>query len=333
MHGRLVTARLHARALEGNPLGDPVEREAMAWLPPSHGSGAPLPAIYFLHGFSGSLRSWTNVSPFGLTLPERIDALVADGELPDFAAVFVDGWTGIGGSQWLNSEAVGRYRDYLVGDVVPFAEKEWGLWPEAGARAVVGKSSGGYGALVMARHHPEVFAHVGCHAGDSGFEYCYLHDFPKAAAALEGTDPATWLQGMKERARQKRMDGDDFAVLNVIAMAAAYSPSPGEPLGLELPFEPDTCALRPAVWERWLAHDPARFVGESLEAFGRLETLFLDCGRFDEFQLRWGARMVVKSLEGAGIPVTFEEFDDGHRGIDYRYDRSLALIAPRLTRG
>jgi len=333
MHGRLVTARLQARALQGNPLGDPSEREVLAWLPPSRGGGARLPAVYFLHGFSGSLRGWTQAAPFGLSVPERIDALHAAGELPDFAAVFVDGWTGVGGSQWVNSAAVGRYRDYLVKDVVPFAEREWGLLPAAGARAVVGKSSGGYGALVMARHHPEVFGHVACHAGDAGFEYCYLHDFPRAAAALESTDAAAWLEAFRERARQRRMDGDDFAVLNTIAMAAAYSPRGGEPLGLELPFEPDTCALRPEVWERWLAHDPARFVAGSLDAFGRLETLFMDCGRFDEFQLRWGARMVVKQLEAGGVPVTYEEFDDGHRGIDYRYERSLRLIAPRLRRG
>jgi len=333
MHGRLVRARLHARALQGNPLGDPAERELLAWLPPSHGDGVRLPAVYFLHGFSGSVGSWTNVSPFGLTVPERIDAQVAAGVLPEFAAIFVDGWTAIGGSQWVNSEAVGRYRDYLVEDVVPFAEREWGLLPAAGARAVVGKSSGGYGALVMARHHPEVFAHVACHAGDSGFEYCYLHDFPRAAGALENTDAAAWLAGMKERARARRLEGDDFAVLNVIAMAAAYSPRAGEPLGVELPFEPDTCALRPEVWARWLAHDPARFVPGALDSFRRLQTLFVDCGRHDEFQLRWGARMVVKSLEEAGIAVTYEEFDDGHRGIDYRYDRSLQVIAPRLGRG
>jgi S-formylglutathione hydrolase FrmB len=333
MNGRLVAARLHARALRGNPLGDPAEREVLAWLPPSHRPGVRLPAVYFLHGFSGSLRSWTNASPFGRTVPERIDDLHAAGELPDFAAVFVDGWTGIGGSQWVNSEAVGRYRDYLVEDVVPFAEREWGLLPEAGARAVVGKSSGGYGALVMARHHPDVFAHVGCHAGDAGFEYCYLHDFPRAAAALEGTDPAAWLAGMKERARERKLDGDDFPVLNVLAMAAAYSPRGGEPLGVELPFDPGTCALRPEVWARWLSHDPVRFVAGSLDSFRRLETLFLDCGRFDEFQLRWGARMVVKALEEAGVPVTYEEFDDGHRGTDYRYDHSLRLIVPRLRRG
>jgi hypothetical protein len=32
------------------------------------------------------------------------------------------------------------------------------------------------------------------------------------------------------------------------------------------------------------------------------------------------------------VAVTHEEFDDGHFGIDYRYERSLGVIAPRLAR-
>ena len=332
MHGRLATARLESAALRGNALGDPAERTVMAWLPPSHARGARLPAVYLLHGFTGSVRAVTNVSPFAPSLPERIDDLVASGAVPEFAAVFVDGWTALGGSQWLNSEATGRYQDYLVEEVVPFAEREWGLLPAAGARAVAGKSSGGYGALAAARAQPEVFAHVACHAGDMGFEYCYLPDFPAAAGALLGTDPAAWLEGMLRRGRETRLRGDDHEVVNVLAMAAAYSPEPGAPLGLALPFDPETGAIRPEVWARWLAHDPVRFVPASLEAFRRLRTVYLDCGTRDEFRLRWGARMVARSLREAGIEVTHEEFDDGHRGIDYRYGRSLGLLVPRLER-
>ena len=121
-------------------------------------------------------------------------------------------------------------------------------------------------------------------------------------------------------------------MLNVIAMAAAYSPRPGAPLGLELPFDLATARLREDVWARWLSHDPVRFVPRHLDAFRRLRSLFLDCGTRDEFNLRWGARMVVEALRQGGVEVVHEEFDDGHRGIDYRYARSLAFIGPRLER-
>lgn len=332
MHGRLETARLRSAALAGNPLGDPAERTVLAWLPPSQARGARLPAVYFLHGFSAGVHSWANFSAFTPSVPERIDALVAAGRLPELIAVFPDGRTSLGGCQWVNAEAVGRYGDYLAADVVSFAEREWGALPRREARAVAGKSSGGYGALAAVRDHPEVFAHMACHSGDAAFEYCYLPDFPRAAGALLGTDPASWLQAMVERARETRLRDADHAVLNVLAMAAHYSPRAGEPLGLELPFDPGTGALRPEVWERWLACDPVRFVPRHPEAFRRLSTAFVDCGTQDEFRLRWGARMVARALAEAGAAVTHEEFDDGHFGIDYRYERSLSVIAPRLAR-
>ncbi|MGA8891029.1 MAG: alpha/beta hydrolase-fold protein [Anaeromyxobacteraceae bacterium] len=331
MEGRIEQEFVESEALSGNPLGDPARRPVYVYLPPGFRPG--LPAVYFLHGFTGSAQSWVGFPGFGLTVPERLDRLVTAGALPPAVGVFVDGWTSLGGSQWLNSPAIGNYRDYLVRDVVSFVEGRFGTLPRAAARAVVGKSSGGYGALVMGRHHPDLFGHVASHAGDAGFEYCYLPDFPRTAGALLGTDAAAWLDGMRRRARETKMRGDDHAPLNVLAMAAAYSPRPGAPAGLELPFEPETARLRPAVWERWLAHDPVRFVPASLPAFRRLGSVFLDCGTRDEFNLRWGARMVAEALRQGGVDVVHEEFDDGHRDVNYRYDRSLSYLLPRLARG
>jgi S-formylglutathione hydrolase FrmB len=233
----------------------------------------------------------------------------------------------------VNSPAIGNYRDYLARDVVAFVEQKLGTLSRPEARAIVGKSSGGYGALVMGQHHPDVFGHVASHAGDAGFEYCYLPDFPRTAAALLGTDPASWLDAMRLRARETKMRGDDHAPLNILAMAAAYSPRQDAPAGLELPFDPETARIRPEVWERWLSHDPVRFVPASLDAFRRLRSVFLDCGTRDEFNLRWGARMVAASLREGGVDVVHEEFDDGHRDVNYRYDRSLSFILPRLGRG
>ena len=334
MHGRLEWLELDSQALRDNPLGDPTRRPLLVYLPPGHGAGGPrLPAVYFLHGFTGSARGWTHASPFQPTVPERLDELVAAGLVPPLVGVFVDGWTSLGGSQWTNSEAIGRYQDYLADDVVAFVDARFRTLAAASARAVTGKSSGGYGALALGARRPEVFGHVACHSGDAAFEYCYLPDFPRAAAALEGTDPASWLAGMMRRGRETKLRGEDHGVLNVLAMAAAYSPRAGAPLGIELPFEPATARLRPEVWSRWLEHDPVRFVPRALAAFRQLRSVYLDCGARDEFNLRWGTRMVVEALRAGGVEVLHEEFDDGHRGTDYRYVRSLSHLGPRLTMG
>lgn len=332
MKGTLETHRIESKALATNPLGDPSTRRLLIYLPVGHNqSRGALPAVYFLHGFSGSVDNWTNSSAFQLTVPERIDALIESGKVPPFVGVFIDGWTAFGGSQWINSAAVGNYRDYVVQDVVPFVEHHTRAAKTANARAIVGKSSGGYGALVMARHHPDVFAHVACHSGDSAFEYCYLHDFPKAAAGfLAAGGVEAWFKDFVTRARETKMRGDDFSVINVLGMAAAYSPKKGVALNVELPFDSETARLRADVWAKWLEHDPVRFIPKSIDAFKKLQSLFIDCGTRDEFSLRWGTRMVVEELKKAKIDHTHEEFEDGHMGINYRYDRSLSLLVPRM---
>jgi S-formylglutathione hydrolase FrmB len=332
VRGALVELELDAPALARNPLGDPARRTVLAWVPP--GGAAGLPTVTFLHGFFGSARGWTNVSAFAPTVPERIDALVAAGAVPPFVAVFPDGATALGGTQWTNAPAVGSYQDFVAEDVRAAVEARLGTLARREARAVVGKSSGGYGALCLGRDRPDVFALVGAHAPDCCFEYCYLPDLPKAAAALLGAaDAAAWLDAARRRGRETKLAAADMTPIATLAMAAHYSPCPGAPLGLELPFELPTARLREEVWARWLEHDPVLFVPRAAGSFRRLAGVFLDCGTRDEFNLRWGVRMLAEALRAAGVEIEHQEFDDGHMGTSYRYDASLRWIAPRLARG
>ena len=139
-----------------------------------------------------------------------------------------------------------------------------------------------------------------------------------------------WYHDFLRRGRESRHKPDDHVVINVLAMAASYSPKEGEPLGLDLPFELHTAELREEVWKRWLAHDPVRFVPQRLDAYRKLSSIYLDCGTRDEFNLRWGARMLSQQLKRAKIDHAHEEFEDGHMGINYRYDRSLVHLLPRM---
>ena len=124
MHGSLERPVLPSPALEGNPLGDPSRRELVVYLPPGYDAGTTrYPVAYFLHAFGSGGRSWTNAAGFAPNVPERLDALVASGAIPPVIGVFPDGWTALGGSQWVNSEATGRYRDYVAKDVLGFVDR------------------------------------------------------------------------------------------------------------------------------------------------------------------------------------------------------------------
>lgn len=331
--GSIEIFQVPARCLEGNPWGDATTRATPVYLPPGYAENTKdrYPVVYFLHGFTGSGLAWLNSSPFTHNVPERMDALIAAGTIAPCIGVFVDGWTALGGSQWINSEGIGRYREYVAKDVVKWADKTLRTVPKATARALVGKSSGGYGAWVISRHHPDVFAHIGVHSGDAGFEYCYLHELPKACGPLlKAGGVEAWFQNFRTRVAATRMQGDDHAVINMLAMSAAYSPEKGEPLNLELPVELATGRLKIDVWNRWLVHDPVRFVPKHLEAYRRLKSLFIDCGTKDEFNLRWGARIIADELKRGGVDFLHEEFEDGHMGINYRFERSLAYLVPRM---
>src|SRR4029453_2821774 len=94
-------------------------------------------------------------------------------------------------------------------------------------RGVAGKSSGGYGAMVLGMRHPDVFGALACHSGDMVFEYCYLMDVPKftsAIVAAGGVRP--WLENFEASPQKKH---DDVTILNVLAMAACFSPDPASP--------------------------------------------------------------------------------------------------------
>ncbi|HLT31425.1 MAG TPA: alpha/beta hydrolase-fold protein [Myxococcaceae bacterium] len=332
MKGTLEQRTLKSRILEGNPLGDPSERILRLYLPPGYRDAGPLPVVYFLHAYGNSGGSWFNASGFGPSVPERIDDLISEGTIPPCIAVFVDGWTSVGGSQWVNSDALGRYRDHVVREVVREVDRTLPTRAEASGRAVIGHSSGGYGALIMGRFHPEVFGHLASHSGDAYFEYCYLPSLPVAAGAFlkaGGVEP--WYQGFRERARHRKLLREDHEVVSMLAMAMAYSPRKGEPFNAELPFELETGRMRMDVWSRWLVNDPVRFVPKYVDVFRRLKTVFLDCGTRDEANLRWGTRMLAEDLRAGGAEVFHEEHEDGHTGIAYRYERSLAVLVPRMV--
>lgn len=259
-------------------------------------------------------------------LDARMDALVAKG-CGEMILVMPDCATRYGGSQYLDSSATGRYETHLVAELVPFVDRTFRTLAASEHRGVLGKSSGGYGALVQGMRHPEVFGAVACHSGDMCFEYCYRGDVPKFCARIQNAGGlAKWFAEF-EAAHQKKHE--DLVALNILGMAAAYSPNPATmPFGIDLPCDLESGVFREDVWQRWLAHDPLQLLDRHAEALRTMRLLFLDCGIRDEWHLHLGARLFAGRLAGLGIRHEIEEFDDGHMNVQYRYDVSL----PRLAR-
>jgi enterochelin esterase family protein len=325
------TPIIRSAVLRGNPLGDPAERRLAVYLPPGYAHGRERYAVvYLLSGFAARGTMFLNESAWDETIAERLDRLITSGAVQPLIVAMPDAMTRLGGSQYLNSSATGRYEDHVVEEVVPFVDATYRTHATRERRALVGKSSGGYGATVLAMRHPDVFGCAADHAGDKYFEYCYKHDFPKALAGLApyGHSAAEFLKGFPHPRPARGPFWFDTA--NILAMASCYSPNPASPTGFDLPFDERTGEVRADVWARWLAHDPVELVAAHAGALRSLRLYYLDCGRRDEHHLQYGTRVYVRRLEALGIPHVYEEFDGGHFGTSFRYDVSLRLLSAAL---
>jgi enterochelin esterase-like enzyme len=327
--GRIVVERFSSDALKDNPLGDPHERDVHVYLPPKYDEekNRRYPVIFGIAGFTGTGRALLNYDALGEDLKTRVDRLISMRKAPPMILVLVDCFTRLGGNQYINSTATGRYEDYLIEEIVPFIDSRY----RCGGRAIWGKSSGGYGSIVLGMRHPDAFSALVDHSGDALFEYCYLPDFPKALDAFrEAGGPARWLEAFWKK--PNRRQAKDHPVLNTLAMAAHYSPNPkSRTLGIDFPFDLETGEWRHEVWQRWLEWDPVRMVEKCADNLRRLKLIYMDCGTKDEYNLHWGARVLHAKLNRLRIRHFYEEFDDGHMNIAYRYDRSLPMLSKALT--
>src|SRR3569833_4568442 len=116
---------LDSQALKGNLLGDPSRRIVDVYVPHGH-DGRGLPLLVDVVGFTAGGPIHTNWKNFGENVPERLDRLIAAGEMPPVVVAFPDCFTRLGGNQYVNSDAMGRWDDFLRTEAVPFVEAPLG---------------------------------------------------------------------------------------------------------------------------------------------------------------------------------------------------------------
>jgi hypothetical protein len=297
--GSLDGLMVRSELLEGNPLGDPAVRPLYVYRPRA-GVGEPLASVYMLQGFGGRLEEWLVPSASGTTTIERLDAMFCAEESPPALIVFVDACTSWGGSQFLNSSGTGRYLDYLCDEVVPFVDARYPTLSGREYRGVSGKSSGGYGAMVLSMLRPELFGALASHAGDALFECCYQPVFPVAARLLRTQFGGSW-EAFETRAQEPGFDWKQCAALfAAYGTACAYTPDPSRPGKALIPFD-DVGRPIEEVWGCWLALDPVRMAAKHVEALGSMRKIYLDAGLQDEFFLDLARRPCRVNSRASGL--------------------------------
>jgi enterochelin esterase-like enzyme len=357
--GTVVTLEHESKVLRGNPLGDPTTRKVAVWLPPGYdeargrGRGRRYPVLFDLVGFTGSGLAHLNWKNFGENVAERAARLVHERKMAKAILVFPDCFTALGGNQYVNSSAIGRYADYLTREIVPFVDRELRTLASRDHRGCFGKSSGGYGAIVHGMKYPETWGAIADHSGDAYFDFIYRCDWPSTLNELAKYRQRKLSSAKLDVAKLERGAGDGrddgrvkrflsavwkkespssaevHALMN-LCMAATYDPDPRAPNGFRLPFNLETGELLPERWNAWLRHDPVHMVGAHTKQLRSLRGIFIDCGSRDQYQIHFGCRQLSKRLRQAGIEHTYQEFDGTHSEIDYRMNVSLPFLTRAL---
>jgi enterochelin esterase family protein len=319
---------ISSRALAGNLLGDPTERLITLYIPPGYHENPrqSYPTVFLLAAHSKTGESFQNWSPWAETMEQRLDRLMSRG-MPPAIVVMPDAFTRLGGSQYLNS-AIGQYEDYLLREVLPFVDEHY---RSNGRRGLVGHSSGGYGALVQAMRHPELFMAAGALAADMYWEYNCL---PLVAGLHQGLMKYGGLESFVEKIESLQPKNTPFwNILMGLTCALVYGSNPKSPQGFDLPIDMETGALDQAVWERWLAYDPLRMIEDRNQqgALRQLKALYISAGTFDEYQSQVGARLFSRKLQAYHIPHVFEELPITHSGSEAPWDTALKTVIEALA--
>ena len=121
------------------------------YLPPDYyTSNRRYPVVYLLHGLGDNEGSWIQ---FGEV--DRIaDAGIRSGELPPMIIVMPDA-----GVTWYVNDYQNkvRYEDMFVQELIPHIDSTFRTRTQREFRALSGLSMGGFGSLMLAMHHPDLF--------------------------------------------------------------------------------------------------------------------------------------------------------------------------------
>jgi S-formylglutathione hydrolase FrmB len=320
-------------ALRGNALGDPSERPVVVYVPPGYDpqGSRRYPVLYCLHGYTGDAAALISARPWETNVVQWIDRLIAEKRMEPAILAIVDGFTRLGGSQYVNSIHNGDYATYVIRDVIGHLDAAYRTVAREAGRAVLGKSSGGFGSLYLSMQYPGTFAAFASHSGDSYFAYAQPRGFVDAQRTLEkhDWDIAAFVEAFEKKPKRGQ---PEYVTMEMLGYTAAYTPKSAAAFDLDLPFDRRTGELLEDVFARWLQFDPVEMCQHKQAELARLRLRYLDCGRRDEYALDVGARVLAKRMRAMGLEVRHEEFDDDHRNVGYRYEVSLPALAGVLER-
>ncbi len=293
--GTVVTTSLRSANLE-NTMGENATRSISVYLPPGYeGSDQRYPVIYFLHGFTGDDRMLKYISPI-------LDQAIATHRTRPFIMVIPDEKTTYDGSFYSNSGVFGNWEDFTTYDLVAYVDRTYRTLARRESRGITGHSMGGYGALLLAMKHPDVFSTV---YGLSPGCLAIVHEYGPNSDTYRGLVGITTMEDL----------GKTYFGKVVVAFGRSWSPNPDQPpFYCDLPFDFSTGKLvvNEDALQKWYANMPFYMVDQYRENLLQLRAIKFDWGRNSGERFTTMCSMFSQRLENAGITHFAEEYIGTH---------------------
>lgn len=304
--------QIPAPSLAENLVGEPAERTIYVYLPPSYNTTEKrYPVVYYLPGYSNS-------AVIGFRLPGDMDALIESGAVNEMIMVVAGGDSKMGGSFYVNSPVTGNWENFIVNDVVGYVDTHFRTLPQAESRGITGHSMGGFGALNIAMHRPDVFSAVYSLSpglfDENGLAESFM--FAQEGLIKRFVKFESDLAAIPPEDAQKRMFNapEQFT----LAYGYAFAPNPNRhPPYFDYPYtEVNGQLVRDEeIWKRW----ESGFGGTAEEALEykdnllKLKGIVVDYGIQDENPfIPTGSEYYGEQLTAAGIPVKVESYEGNH---------------------
>jgi S-formylglutathione hydrolase FrmB len=304
--GTVRQLSIHSASLAANLVGDPADQTFAVYLPPSYATSTKrYPVVFLLHGIGDTNEVWLR----HFDVPEILDRLIASHVIKEMIVVMPNARNRFMGSYYTNSPVTGRWEDFIAEEMVARVDHDFRTLATPNSRGVAGHSMGGFGAIRLGMHRPDVFSVI------YAMSPCCLD----AIEDIGYGNTASW-SGVLRFKSYSDVDaalrqGDVYPVA-ALGFLAALDPDPAAPLHVKMPVQQMGHELMPREPEYTQFRN--LFPLQQLSMFGdnlrKLRAFAIDYGFNDQFaHIPPSTAAFSKALNDVHVPHMLDTYVGDHR--------------------